>query len=429
MHRPMPSLIRRSAVLVALLAAVVLSASEASAAEPPRIAKAATEKSTSAPVADTAPVVRAVNALGQRALARMVGPKGERTAVLSPYGLATALELLALGAEGKEAVQLRAMLGPKGVAPGAHLAQHRALREALAAAVAPGLDLATANAGWLAARLQPAPAALTEAREAFGAPLSTADFAAPETLAAINGWAREATRGLVPKLLASLDPTTDLVLANAVYFKGRWQKAFDPAATFPGPFRRLDGTTREVPMMSDRLLVPYARQGGVHAVALPYVGGRFRLVVATATEAKASARFARRIAAKGGTAKLLAGLRFVPREVDVRLPRFRSEATADLGATLKAIGLGPAIDGRLRYRRFSACPLARLDVVQRVVLDVSESGTEAAAVTAVIGTRSLEAPARPQFSADRPFLVVLEDTATGLQLFIGLVTDPSAGPA
>jgi serine protease inhibitor len=42
---------------------------------------------------------------------------------------------------------------------------------------------------------------------------------------AVNAWAKEATRGLIPQAVA---PGTrfDLLLANAVYFKGQWERAF-----------------------------------------------------------------------------------------------------------------------------------------------------------------------------------------------------------
>ena len=42
----------------------------------------------------------------------------------------------------------------------------------------------------------------------------------------VNAWAKEATRGLVPQAVA---PGTrfDMLLANAVYFKGQWERGFD----------------------------------------------------------------------------------------------------------------------------------------------------------------------------------------------------------
>jgi len=50
--------------------------------------------------------------------------------------------------------------------------------------------------------------------------------------AAVNAWASKATKGLIDQAVA---PGTrfDLLLANAVYFKGSWERAFDKGATQP----------------------------------------------------------------------------------------------------------------------------------------------------------------------------------------------------
>ncbi len=51
----------------------------------------------------------------------------------------------------------------------------------------------------------------------------------------INVWVANATQGLIKQLMAPGTQFTAL-LANAVYFKGRWQHAFDTAATQQAPF-------------------------------------------------------------------------------------------------------------------------------------------------------------------------------------------------
>lgn len=47
----------------------------------------------------------------------------------------------------------------------------------------------------------------------------------------INQWVSNETKGHIRDLLppTSITENTDLVLANAVYFKGRWKNRFDPA--------------------------------------------------------------------------------------------------------------------------------------------------------------------------------------------------------
>ena len=66
-------------------------------------------------------------------------------------------------------------------------------------------------------------------------------------------------------------------------------------------------------------------------------------------------------------------------------------------------------------------------VVHKAFVEVSEEGTEAAAATAVVMTRSaVHMHAEPPvFRADHPFLFLIRDNRTGGLLFLGRITDPT----
>jgi serpin B len=60
-------------------------------------------------------------------------------------------------------------------------------------------------------------------------------------------------------------------------------------------------------------------------------------------------------------------------------------------------------------------------------VEVDEEGTEAAATTVVRGTYGTqhERPPKPfQMIVDRPFLFLIEDSQTGVILFMGVMFDP-----
>jgi serine protease inhibitor len=67
-------------------------------------------------------------------------------------------------------------------------------------------------------------------------------------------------------------------------------------------------------------------------------------------------------------------------------------------------------------------------VVHEAFIAVDEEGTEAAAATAVVMRVASARRPEVKLTVDRPFLLVLHDTATGTPLFIGRVSDPSAAP-
>ena len=59
--------------------------------------------------------------------------------------------------------------------------------------------------------------------------------------------------------------------------------------------------------------------------------------------------------------------------------------------------------------------------VQKAVIDVNESGVSAAAVTAIVASKSALAVKVATVIADRPYVYMIVNTETNLPLFIGIV--------
>ncbi|RLM69012.1 hypothetical protein C2845_PM17G12080 [Panicum miliaceum] len=69
----------------------------------------------------------------------------------------------------------------------------------------------------------------------------------------INKSVKKAMDSLIDDIICESDVAgvaTDIVLANAVYFKGVWQHSFHPHGTWPGTFFRLDGSHAEASFMT-----------------------------------------------------------------------------------------------------------------------------------------------------------------------------------
>ena len=66
-------------------------------------------------------------------------------------------------------------------------------------------------------------------------------------------------------------------------------------------------------------------------------------------------------------------------------------------------------------------------VIHKAFVEVDEEGTTAAAATAIsFGVTSIPSPGVP-FVADHPFHFLIRDNVSGAVLFMGRVSDPSAG--
>lgn len=259
----------------------------------------------------------------------------------------------------------------------------------------------------------------------------------------INAWAAAATKGLIS---VAVPPGTDfdLVLTNAVYFKGLWEYAFKKEATSRQAFKLGAGDEVQVDMMSKRFKaadqsapgarkVQYAETSSYQAVRLPYKGSTISALIVLPSEHLAVQGIAA-AAAQLDVGDLLDATKFRnvgPAGLDVQLPKFKVKTQpTSLKKELVALGLSaPFADKAADFSQLSPQPLYISDVLQSVCVIVDEEGTEAAAVTAVIMMRATAVmAATPLIRFDRPFLFMLVDDASSTPLFVGTVSDPSKSP-
>ncbi|NXC25237.1 SPB6 protein, partial [Campylorhamphus procurvoides] len=82
---------------------------------------------------------------------------------------------------------------------------------------------------------------IESSQKCYHAGLEQMDFvnACEESRKQINGWVEERTEGKIQNLLGEgiLDSLTRLVLVNAIYFKGNWEKQFNKENTAERPFQ------------------------------------------------------------------------------------------------------------------------------------------------------------------------------------------------
>lgn len=266
-----------------------------------------------------------------------------------------------------------------------------------------------ANALWVQEGLTLKPSFTASMRDGFGAPVRNADFAGNpnEALAEINAWVSEQTNGRITKVFEQIDPATKVALANALYAKLTWLFEANPKATINRPFTRSDGTVVQVPTMV--LGLPHGASevvNGVEMTALPYRGD-YEMVVAATADPKPLAGLDRPIAGEYS--------------LTVRMPRFETRSAFDLKDELGAVlplTFGPSPD------------LTAMGVLggvagnHRAWTKTDESGTEGAAVTAI--TIAVSAPPPKEVVLARPFTYIVRHRPTGLVVFMGRVSDPSA---
>ena len=297
-------------------------------------------------------------------------------------------------------------------------------------------ELSIANAMWGKTGYQFRPRFLDTLAENYGAGLRQWDFenAPIESAAAINEWANQNTKGKIPNVIspADLDETTRLILTNAIYFKGRWQKKFNEDYTKDEDFHLLDGSRVKVPLMFQRGSFNYGEGEGYQAVELAYQGGEQVLSMVVLLPREGQVESFESALHVDKLAGIIDGMRY--REVVLKVPRFKLEREFSAKDVLAAMGMPDAFDQR--EANFSGMAdfanieeeegLYISEVMHKALVEVNEEGTEAAAATVIFGGVMTESVRPPpvEMTIDRPFIFLIRDNATGSILFAGRVMNP-----
>jgi len=286
--------------------------------------------------------------------------------------------------------------------------------------------LNTANAIWCRKDVPVNPAFLSCNQQFFHAAVQNIDFDDPHSIDVVNRWAANATRDRIPKIIDTpLDAATDLFLANAVYFKGKWEEPFDAKATTNRDFHLRAGSLKKVPMMEQNRHFDYRQGTGYQAVHLQYEGCSLGMYVFLPDENSTPEKLLDIL--NGDKWRRVTKPGFHDQEGTLIWPKFKSEYDVELKPTLKALGIKAAF-GAADFSGISNRRLFISGVRQKAFVEVTEEGTEAAAVTGMmVNAMGIEInPPKPfRMLVDRPFLILIEDERTGVVLFSGVIFDPS----
>lgn len=291
-----------------------------------------------------------------------------------------------------------------------------------------------------------------------------------EDASAVNSWVSENTGGKIKSILdESMARQMDLVLINAIYFKGLWSEPFKLADTQCLPFYRINGTLQDTPLMYMHYTT-WSRRDAIHgakisvpgietsesmkcmAVRLRYRGEGGFSAIAAAPEGFIVEDAARETLTLDNGTRYEDALEACRKEVlhqlssatpqmrwlspgdeDVHsmkiwLPRFQVETSAKLSETLSSMGLRPIFHSgdfsRISRNRHD---LFVSDVIQKVYIKVDEEGTEAAAASEMMMFAECERFAEPvilEFKFDRPFVFCIVHEPTNVVLFAGTIFKP-----
>ena len=247
----------------------------------------------------------------------------------------------------------------------------------------------------------------------------------------INKWVSDKTNAKIPELLAQLEPATQMILTNAVYFNSAWESKFNKENTSKEKFYPGGCDFVEVDMMKKHGDFLYAERDGNQIIKIPYEDPRFSMIVFLPPKA----------AGYSGTLEVKDAKFFELNsevfnnlissmseyEVDLWLPKFKIEKRYELKELFDSLGVKSAFSNFADFSGITDDEKLKIDaVIHQTFIDVDEEKTEAAAATAIVMVKAtampLENKPKAVFHADRPFEYFIIDDYTNTILFAGRQT-------
>ncbi|MCW2973517.1 MAG: hypothetical protein JWN72_1790 [Thermoleophilia bacterium] len=348
----------------------------------------------------------------------------------SPYSAATALQMLANGADrGVEAPLLAALCSTGDIT--AMNAHARALRASLGSSD----EVTTANGIWTSPNHTARAGLAANMARDFGGDIGAFEYGQAKPM---NDWVARHTKRRIPTIIGDddLGPNMVMVLINALTFDGTWKTKFEPAR--PMPFHGIESEAVDVPMLQDTQTWDYAfsesdsqvafdpelqakHPDAFHMARLPYQGDRYAMDVIVPVAEDGLDAVLDRIGPKEWRELQR---KLAPTPVMLQLPKVKLNEGRNIEKQLFALGVPQGTYNRLV--REHEQPIVIEYVIQKTFLEVDEQGTKAAAATAVGTGIGAGGPVGIPVTADHPYLVVIEDIKTHELLFISAIRDPAA---
>ncbi len=329
--------------------------------------------------------------------------------VASPYSAGTALSMLEEGAQGQTKVELDNAL-------------NGCLFSSQKLESGDSVVVKSANSVWIDSDFSVKNHYVNLLQKDYDALVETLRFSDPATVRAINNWCSENTAGKIEEIVDKLTPGDVMVLLNALYFNAPWENEFEPNLTSKADFHGVSGST-QVDMMYRKGSYNYVEYQGCQMIELPYMGSTYSMFVLLPPEGM----------------KIDALLPYVnenvyneamgmlsPAEVKFRMPKVKLETEMLLNDALMDMGVRTAFTGAADFKGISEMgPLVVSQVKQKCYIDITESGTEAAAVTSVqVRLTSVRPePDLKVMTVDRPYVFFIADKASDNILFVGKIVN------
>uniref|UniRef100_A0A8D0FAE5 Serpin domain-containing protein n=1 Tax=Strix occidentalis caurina TaxID=311401 RepID=A0A8D0FAE5_STROC len=248
--------------------------------------------------------------------------------------------------------------------------------------------------------------------------------AADQARELINSWVESQTNGMIKDILqpSSVDPQTEMVLVNAIYFKGMWEKAFKDEDTQEVPFRMTEQESKPVQMMYQigSFKVAVIASEKMKILELPYASGELSMLIMLPDDVSGLEQLETAITFE----KLMewtSSSIMEERKMKVYLPRMKIEEKYNLTSVLMALGITDLFSSSANLSGISSAESLKMsEAIHEAFVEIYEAGSE------VVGSTEagMEVTSLSEFRVDHPFLFLIKHNPTNIILFFGRCVSP-----
>ncbi|KAM9304596.1 ovalbumin-like [Morus bassanus] len=264
-------------------------------------------------------------------------------------------------------------------------------------------------------------------KELYEGGLETISFqtAADQARLLINSWIESQTNGMIKNILqpGSVDPQTEMVLVNAIYFKGMWEKAFKDEDTQAVPFRMTEQESKPVQMMYQigSFKVAVLASEKIKILELPYASGELSMLVLLPDDVSGLEQVETAITFEKLTEWTSSNI-MEERKMKVYLPRMKIEEKYNLTSVLMALGMTDLFSPLANLSGISSAESLKMsEAIHEAFVEIYEAGSEVVGST---GTGVEVTNDSEEFRADHPFLFLIKHNPTSSILFFGRCFSP-----
>lgn len=373
-------------------------------------------------------LVLANNQFGFNLVRTQFKSKKPKNFVFSPYSIALGLAQVYGGAATETGMQMRGVLNTRMPAAEYHQTWNRLDQQIIKQSnrtdnQETDFELKIENSIWVQDGYPYQQKFLDLLATQYGSSLHPSNFMQdPQTTRLeINDWVAKQTQGKFEELVpaGAIDSQTLMALINTIYLKAAWEFPFAPEVTTDQPFYREGYASETVPMMYQSIFLNYQSNSEYILAELPYDAGQLSFLMLMPI-ADSLQNFIQEMDATKFNEILVQSNQG---DVDLWMPKLKIKSAVQLDESLKKLGMVAAFDPQ--QADFSGIDAGNHlyigQVLHQAFIDVDESGTEAAAATAILMQRKGMKPIdSPQLKFDHPFLFIVRDRLSGTILFLGV---------